>query len=60
MMALLNNFDPGAGECLETHRAVFQTLFAPGTFARFAQQVSNFAFADALAELQTAIQSREG
>jgi two-component system sensor histidine kinase/response regulator len=52
MMAHLNNFDPAAGECLESHRYVFQALFADGQFASFEQHIGGFAFADALALLE--------
>jgi len=51
MIALLNNFDPAAGECLEANRDVFRVLFPGENFAGFEQQVGGFAFAEALAIL---------
>ena len=54
MVAHLNNFDPAAGECLEAHRALFRALLPGPAFAAFEQQVSGFAFAEALAALQPA------
>jgi two-component system, sensor histidine kinase and response regulator len=52
MIAHLNTFDPAAGECLEANREVFQALLPGEEFARFAEHVSGFAFAEALAQLE--------
>ena len=54
MIGHLNNFDPAAGECLEANRAAFQSLLTTETFASFEQHLNGFAFAEALALLQTA------
>ncbi|HEX5398984.1 MAG TPA: response regulator, partial [Verrucomicrobiae bacterium] len=53
MTGLLNNFDPAAGECFEANRDVFRTILPDQAFSAFEQQVGAFAFADALAILQT-------
>jgi two-component system sensor histidine kinase/response regulator len=58
MIALLNNFDPAAAECLEAQRDVFRTLLPGETFASFEQQLGSFAFADALAILQPAAKEK--
>ena len=58
MIMLLNNFDPGAGDCLETHREVFRATLPGENFTNFEQQVGAFAFADALAILQPAAQEK--
>jgi len=52
MIALLNSFDPAAGECLETNREVFRALLYGEKFASFEQQVGAFDFAGALAQLE--------
>ncbi len=58
MISHLNNFDPAAGDCLEANQDVFRTLLPAEAFAAFEQQVSGFAFADALAGLQHAVQEK--
>ena len=58
MIGHLNNFDPAAGDCLEANRAIFRALFSAEVFARFEEQVSGFAFADALAQLQPAAREK--
>jgi two-component system, sensor histidine kinase and response regulator len=52
MMSHLNNFDPGATECLEANRDVFRGLLPGDLYTRFEQSVNGFAFAEALAQLQ--------
>jgi two-component system sensor histidine kinase/response regulator len=52
MITHLNNFDPAAGECLETNRDVFRALLPGEAFMSFEQRVGSFALADALARLQ--------
>jgi PAS domain S-box-containing protein len=52
MIGHLNNFDPAAGDCLETNRTVFRALLPGESFITFKQQVDGFAFADALAGLE--------
>jgi hypothetical protein len=58
MIAHLNNFDPAAGECFESHRHVFSTLLPPERFSSFEQHVEGFAFAEALAELEPAAREK--
>lgn len=58
MVGHLNNFDPAAGECLETNREVFRALLADGKFASFEQHIGGFAFADALALLEPAAKEK--
>ena len=58
MIRHLSNFDPTAGDCLETNRDVFRSLLPGESFAAFEQQVDGFAFADALAELQEAAKKK--
>jgi two-component system sensor histidine kinase/response regulator len=52
MIPHLNNFDPAAGDCLEKHRNAFLSLLGGDKFSSFEQQVSAFAFSDALAQLE--------
>jgi hypothetical protein len=58
MIDHLSNFDPSAGDCLETNRAVLRALWAGEPFAKFEQQVDSFAFPDALAALQQVTKKR--
>jgi two-component system sensor histidine kinase/response regulator len=58
MIAYLNNFDPAAGECLETNSEVFRALFPGEQYASFEQQISGFAFAEALAQLEPAAKEK--
>lgn len=52
MIAHLNNFDPGAGECLESNRDLFRALLPGEKYANFEQHLGGFAFAEALALLE--------
>ena len=54
MIGHLNDFDPTAGDCLETHRDVFRSVLPAESFAAFERQVGDFAFAEALAGLEEA------
>jgi hypothetical protein len=58
MIGHLNNFDPTAGDCLEAHRDVFQSVLPAESFASFERQVGDFAFADALAGLEEAAKKK--
>jgi hypothetical protein len=58
MIALLNNFDPAAAECLEANRDVFRALLPGETFAAFERHLGGFAFAEALAQLQPAAKEK--
>jgi two-component system sensor histidine kinase/response regulator len=58
MLTHLGNFDSAAGDCLEAHRAVFQSLLSGPAFGSFVEQVEGFAFAEALAALQAAAREK--
>ncbi|MFN0126973.1 MAG: response regulator [Verrucomicrobiales bacterium] len=58
MLAHLGNFDPAAGDSLEAHRAVFQTLMSAEAFAAFAREIGDFAFSEAQARLETAARDK--
>ena len=58
MIRHLSNFDPAAGDCLETNQDIFRSLLPGESFAAFEQQVDSFAFADALAGLQEAAKKK--
>jgi CheY-like chemotaxis protein len=58
MVAHLNNFDPAASECLENNCDVFRALFPGEQYASFEQQISGFAFAEALARLEPAAKEK--
>jgi two-component system sensor histidine kinase/response regulator len=49
---LLSEFDPGAGDFIETNRAALQPLFHDGTWAEFEKLVQGYSFADAQAQLE--------
>jgi two-component system sensor histidine kinase/response regulator len=59
MLAHLDQFDPAAADCLETHRTVFQALLPGEAFDSFEQHITGFSFAEALEELREAA-SRNG
>ena len=54
MIRHLSNFDPAAGDCLETNQDVFRSLLGGESFTALEQQMDRFAFDDALAGLQEA------
>ena len=58
MIAHLNNYDPAANDCLESHRNVFQTLMGGEVFSAFEQEINTFSFTEALARLQTTAQEK--
>ncbi len=43
----LSEFDAAAGDCLESHRDAFMSLFPPGEYAAFEKQVQAFSFDEA-------------
>ncbi|HWA29354.1 MAG TPA: response regulator [Lacunisphaera sp.] len=51
---LLAGFDASAADFVEENQAALRTLFPPGDWSPFAEQVRNYAFAEALAALQAA------
>jgi signal transduction histidine kinase/HPt (histidine-containing phosphotransfer) domain-containing protein len=54
MLALLETFDPAAGELLERRRDVFRVVLGPGGLSAFEECIANFAFADAETALRRA------
>jgi two-component system sensor histidine kinase/response regulator len=54
MLRYLSEFDPAAGDYLETNREILRSVFSAQTFPSFEQQVTNFAFADAQTTLEQA------
>ncbi len=58
MIAHLNNFDPAANDCLESHRNVFQALLGEAAFPGFEQQIGAFSFSEALVQLEKTAQEK--
>ncbi len=54
MIAHLNNFDPAAADTFEANSGVFRALFPAAVFTTFQERIEGFAFAEALALLQSA------
>ena len=54
MLGHLSDFDPAAEECLEANRDVFRSLMPAESFTRFAEEIGDFAFAEARARLEEA------
>jgi hypothetical protein len=54
MKKYLEEFDPAAAECLESHRELFRAAFGEGNFSVFEQQIQNYAFDAAAAQLAQA------
>ena len=52
MTKYLDEFDAAAADCLQDHRGVFSAIFPGDEFARFEQHLANYAFGEALAQLQ--------
>ena len=50
----LAEFDAAASDCLEAHRDLFAALFPGHEFGLFAQRVQDYAFTEALVQLQQA------
>jgi signal transduction histidine kinase/CheY-like chemotaxis protein/HPt (histidine-containing phosphotransfer) domain-containing protein len=59
MLALLDTFDPAAGELLERRRDVFRVVLGPGDFSAFEERIASFAFADAETALRRAAATLE-
>jgi len=55
MIRCLAEFDPAAGECLESDRSTFQVLFDSPTLAQFERHIGAYAFADAQVLLDAAL-----
>ena len=60
MLALLDTFDPAAGELLERRRDVFRVVLGPDDFSAFEERIASFAFADAETALRRAAAALEG
>jgi hypothetical protein len=58
MIGHLNNFDPAAEEFLEANRDAFRALLSQDSLASFRQEVSEFAFANALDRLEKAAKGK--
>ncbi len=56
MTALLSELDPGAADFLETNHAALRPLFGDGTWREFEALVQGYAFADAQAQLEQALE----
>ena len=52
---LLSEFDPGAADFIEANRAALRPLFADEAWREFEQLVQGYAFADAQAQLEQAL-----
>ena len=57
LTGLLSERDPGAAEFLETHHAALRPLFDDGTWREFMRLVQGYAFEDAQAQLEQALES---
>jgi PAS domain S-box-containing protein len=55
MRIRLGEFDPGAVEYLELHRAAFGSLLSPADLLRFEQCIQSYAFSEAEAVLEQAV-----
>ncbi len=51
----LGNFDAAAADCLEANRGLFASLFSAEEFGKFEQQVQDYAFGEAQAQLDHAL-----
>jgi signal transduction histidine kinase/DNA-binding response OmpR family regulator/HPt (histidine-containing phosphotransfer) domain-containing protein len=56
LIGLLSEFDPGAAELVETQQAVLRPLFTSDAWTQFQALVQNYAFAEAQAQLERALQ----
>ena len=52
---IVREFDPGAAEFIEAHRAALQPLFHEGTLAEFEKTVNSYAFSEAQLQLDQAL-----
>jgi hypothetical protein len=57
LTALLSEFDPGAADFVEKHHAALRPLFDDGSWREFEQLVQGYAFADAQAHLEQALEN---
>ena len=57
LTALLSELDPGAADFVETNHAALRPLFDDGTWQEFEKLVQGYAFADAQAQLEQALES---
>jgi HPt (histidine-containing phosphotransfer) domain-containing protein len=52
---LLSEFDPGAAEFIEANQATLRSLFSGDTWPQFEKRVQNYAFTEAQAQLEQAM-----
>jgi CheY-like chemotaxis protein len=57
LIALLSDFDPGAAEFADSRGGALQPLFEPGAWSEFVSLVKEYAFDDARARLESALES---
>jgi two-component system sensor histidine kinase/response regulator len=57
LIKFLSEFDPGAADFVEANRAVLYPLFGTEAWAQFEKLVQGYAFADAQAQLEQALNS---
>jgi two-component system sensor histidine kinase/response regulator len=60
LMKLLADFDSGAADFLETHKAALRSLFPGEAWPQFEKLVQDYAFAEAQAELEQALKTFSG
>ncbi len=60
LATLLSELDPGAADFVETNHAALRPLFDDGTWREFERLVQGYAFADAQAQLEQALESFSG
>jgi signal transduction histidine kinase/DNA-binding response OmpR family regulator/HPt (histidine-containing phosphotransfer) domain-containing protein len=60
LRALLSELDPAAADFVETHRASLRTLFDNQAWTEFERLVRGYAFADAQARLEQALEAASG
>jgi two-component system sensor histidine kinase/response regulator len=58
LVTLFTTFDPGAAFFIESNQAALRPLFSDEAWSRFVQLVQDYAFADAQAQLEQAMNSR--
>jgi len=55
LLKLLGEFDPGAAEFVETNQAALRSIFTGDAWAQFEKLVQDYAFAEALTQLEQAL-----
>ncbi len=57
LLKLLGEFDPGAGDFIETNQAALRPLFAGEAWMQFEKLAQGYSFADAQAQLENALKN---